>query len=128
MRLAPKIPIEDGDPSELPVEIRKALLRAFCRSTLRRPLRASSSSAIFQTASGGLAEAFAETASLDQGGTAGAGVAGAREAIGFVIREKLCEFRARVRLDWRSSKTSRSSEALACSCRQRKTSISWMRA
>jgi hypothetical protein len=31
MRLAPEILIEEGDPSELPIEIRKALLRAFCR-------------------------------------------------------------------------------------------------
>jgi len=31
VRLAPEILIDEGDPSELPVEIRKSLLRAFCR-------------------------------------------------------------------------------------------------
>lgn len=31
VRLAPEILIDEGDPSELPVEIRKSLLEAFCR-------------------------------------------------------------------------------------------------
>ncbi len=31
VRLAPEILIDEGDPSELPVEIRKSILRAFCR-------------------------------------------------------------------------------------------------